>query len=138
MGHKAIAITSISTFFPCRCNQVNIKKKKKKTHRQNIDSKPERVILSRCCIQYVSKSGRPSSGHKTGKGQSSSQFPRRTELKNVLAIGQLLSSPTLGRSRLKSCMLGFSIMRTKTFQMPRLGFAKEEEPEIKLPTFAGS
>ena len=23
---------------------------------------------SRCCIQYVSKSGRPSSGHKTGKG----------------------------------------------------------------------
>ena len=30
MGHKAIAITSISTFFPSRCNQVNIKKKKKK------------------------------------------------------------------------------------------------------------
>ena len=41
---------------------------------------------SRCYIQYGSKSGRPSSGHRTGKGQSSSQFPRRVELKNVLII----------------------------------------------------
>ena len=38
------------------------------------------------CIQYVSKSGRPSSGHKTGKGQFSSQFPRRVVSKNVLTI----------------------------------------------------
>ena len=35
-------------------------------------------------------------------------------------------------------MLGFSIMRTKNFQMSKLGLEKEEEPEIKLPTFAGS
>ena len=33
----------------------------------------------------VSKSGRPSSDHRTGKGQYSSQFPRRVVLKNVLA-----------------------------------------------------
>ena len=38
----------------------------------------------------------------------------------------------------KSCMLGFSIMRTKNFQMSKLGFEKEEETEIKLPTFFGS
>ena len=44
-------------------------------------SKPERMMLSKCCTQYVSKSGRPSSGHRTGKGQSSSQFPRRLVLK---------------------------------------------------------
>ena len=37
--------------------------------------------LPRCCIQYASKSGRPSSGHRTGKGQSSSQFPRRGSTK---------------------------------------------------------
>ena len=43
---------------------------------------------SRCCIQYVSKSGTPSSGYRTGKGQSSSQFPRRVVPKNVLTIGQ--------------------------------------------------
>ena len=45
------------------------------------------VMPPRCCIQYdVSKSGRPSSGHRTGKDQPSSQFPRRVVLKNVLLI----------------------------------------------------
>ena len=29
-------------------------------------------------------------------------------------------------------------MRTKNFQMSKLGFEKEQEPEIKLPTYAGS
>ena len=35
---------------------------------------------------YVSKSGRPSGGHRTGKGHLY-QFPRRVVLKNVLVIG---------------------------------------------------
>ena len=34
-----------------------------------------------CCIQCVSKPGRPSRGHRTGKGQSSFQFPRRVVLR---------------------------------------------------------
>ena len=59
---------------------------------------------------YVSKSGRPSSGHRTGKGQFSSQFPRRIVTKNVLTTGQSHSSPMLVRSCLTSCVLGFSIM----------------------------
>ena len=29
------------------------------------------MILLKCCTQYVSKFGKPSSGHRTGKGQSS-------------------------------------------------------------------
>ena len=33
------------------------------------------------CIHYVSKSGRSSSGHRTGKGQSSSQFPKKGSTK---------------------------------------------------------
>ena len=48
-----------------------------------------------------SKSGRHSSGHRVGKGQSSSQFPRRVVLKNVQTIRQLHSSPMLVRSCLK-------------------------------------
>ena len=32
-------------------------------------------------------------------------------------------------------MLDFSIMRTKNFQMSKLGLEKAEEPEIKLPIF---
>ena len=41
-------------------------------------------------------------------------------------------------SRLKSCMLGLSIMWTKNFQMSKLDLEKEEEQESKLPTFTGS
>ena len=95
------------------------------------------MVPSRCYIQYVSKSGRPSSGHRTGKGQSSLQFPRREVLKNMITIRQLHSSPMLIRSCLKSCTIDFSIRRTKNFQMSRLGLEKEEDIEIKLPTFAG-
>ena len=46
----------------------------------------------KCCIQCVSKPGRPTSGHRTGKSQSTSQFPKRVVPKNVLTIGQLHSS----------------------------------------------
>ena len=92
-------------------------------------------MSSRFCIHYVSKSGRPGSGHRTEKGQSSSQFPRKVVPKNVLTIRQLHSSPMLVKSCLKSCMLGFSIMLTKNFQMSKLGLEKEEELKIKLSTF---
>ena len=51
--------------------------------------------------------------------------PRRVVPKNVLTIGQLHSCPMLVRSCLKSCMLGFSIMRTKKFQTSKLGLEKE-------------
>ena len=37
----------------------------------------------------------------------------------------------------KSCVLGSSTMWTKNFQMSKLGLEKEEELEIKLPTFTG-
>ena len=61
-----------------------------------------------------------------------SQIPRRAVLKNVLTIGQLLSSPILVRSCLKFCMLGFSVTCTKNFQMSKLGWEKAEESEMKL------
>ena len=38
----------------------------------------------------------------------------------------------------KSFMRGFSSTWTKNFQMYKLGVEKAEEPQIKLPTFAGS
>ena len=40
----------------------------------------------KCCTPYASKFGKHSSGHGTGKGQSSSQSPRRVVLKNELTI----------------------------------------------------
>ena len=68
---------------------------------RTIQTKPQRMMPSRCCSQHVSKSGRLSSGHRTGKGQSSSQFPRRAVLKNVQTTGQLHSSMILIRSCFK-------------------------------------
>ena len=47
------------------------------------------------------------------------------------------TEPMLVRSRLKSCMLGFSIIQTKNFHMSWLCLEKED-PEINLPTFPGS
>ena len=95
------------------------------------------IYSSRFFIHYVSKSGGPGSGHRDGKGQSSSQFPKRVVPKNVLTIGQSHSSLMLVRTCIKSCRLGFSIMRTKNFQMSKLGLEKEEELETKLSKFAG-
>ena len=91
-------------------------------------------VLHSICLQI----GKPSSGHRTGKGQTASQFPRRAVSKNVHTIGQLYSSPMLERSCSISCMLHFSIMCTKSVHMSKLGLEKTQEPEIKLPTFAGS
>ena len=94
-------------------------------------------MLSKCCTQYVRKFGKPRRGHKIGKGQSSSQFPKRAVLKNVQATRQLHTSPMLVRLCSKFYMLGSvnMLMWTKNFQMSKLGLEKAEEPEIKLPTF---
>ena len=42
------------------------------------------------------------------------------------------------RQKKKFCLLGFSIMQTKNFQLSKLDLEKEKEPEIKLQTFSGS
>ena len=55
--------------------------------------------------------------------QSPYQFPRRAILKNMLTIGQLHSSPTLVRSCLKSCMLGFNNVNHE-FPGVQAGFRK--------------
>ena len=58
----------------------------------------------------VSKFGKPSSGHRTGKAQFSSQFPRREVLKNVQATRQLHSFLMQVRLCSKSFKLGFNSM----------------------------
>ena len=52
-------------------------------------------MLWKCCTQYVSKFGRFSSGHRTGKGQSSFQSQRKTMPKNAQTTAQLHSSHML-------------------------------------------
>ena len=50
-----------------------------------------KMFLLKCCTQYVSKFGKLSSGHRTGKGQFSCQSQRGTMPKNVQINAQLHS-----------------------------------------------
>ena len=95
-------------------------------------------MLWKCCPQYASKFGKLSSGHKTGKGQFSFQSQRKAMLKNAQTSVQLHSSHTLVKQCSKFSKPGFSNTWTMSFQIFKLVLGKEEEPEIKLPTFAGS
>ena len=54
-----------------------------------------KMLLLKCCIQYASKFGKLSSGHRTGKGQFSFQSQRRAMPKNIQTTAQLHSSHML-------------------------------------------
>ena len=94
------------------------------------------MMLLKC--QYTSKFGKLSSSHRTEKGQFSFQSQRKVMPKNAQTTAQLHSSHTLVKWSLKFSKLGFSNTRTMNFQMFKLILQKAEEPEIKLPTCAGS
>ena len=106
------------------------------------------MVLLKCCTHYdASKSGKLSSGHRTGKGQFSLQSQRKAMPKNVQTAVQLLLCHMLARLCLKSFKLGFSSKLSKpgfnstwivNFQNFKLDLEKVEETEIKLPTSAGS
>ena len=95
-------------------------------------------MLWKCCIQYASKFGKLSSGHRTGKGQFSFQFQRKATQKNAQTTAQLHSSHMLVKQCSKFSKPGFSYTWTVNSLMFKLVLEKAEEPEIKLPTSAGS
>ena len=97
-----------------------------------------KMMLWKCCTQHASKIGKLSSCHRTGKCQFSFQSQRKAKLKNAQTTTQLHSSHTLVKWFLKFSKPDFSTTWTVNFQMLKLVFGKAEEPEIKLPTSAGS
>ena len=97
-----------------------------------------KMMLWKCCTQYDCKFGRLSSGHRTGKGQFSFQSQRKAMPKNAQTATQLHTSHMLVKLCSKFSKPGFSNMWTVKFQMFKLVLEKAEEPEIKLPTSAGS
>ena len=84
--------------------------------------------------QHASKFGKPSCGHRAGKGQFSFQSWRKAMPKNAQTTTQLHSSHTLPKECSKFSKLGFKSTWTKNFQMFKLDLEKAEEPEIKLST----
>ena len=97
-----------------------------------------KMMLWKCCTQYASKFGKLSNGHRTGKGQFSFHFQRKSIPKNAQTTAQLHSSHMLVKYCSKFSKAGFSNTWTMNFQMFKLVLEKAEEPEIKLPTSAGS
>ena len=93
-----------------------------------------KMMLWKCCTQYVSKFGKFSSGHRPGNGQFSFQSQGKVMPKNVQTTTELCSFHMLVRLCSKSFKLGFRSMWTKNFQMFKLDLEKAEEPKIKLPT----
>ena len=97
-----------------------------------------KMMLWKCCTQYASKFGKLSSGHRTGKDQFSFQSQRKAMPKNAQTAAQLHSSHTLVKYCSKFSKPGFSNTWTVNFQMFKLVLEKAKEPEIKLPTSAGT
>ena len=107
-------------------------------------------MLLKCYTQYVSKFGKLSSGHRTGKGQLSFQSQRKAMPKNAQTTAQFHSSHMLTKVMLKILQARlpqyvnfqmfqmFSNFQYENFQMFKLNLEKAEEPEIKLPTSIGS
>ena len=62
-------------------------------------------MLLKCCTQYASKFGQLSSGHRTGKGQSSFQSQRKAMPKNAQTTTQLHSSHTLVKLKILQARL---------------------------------
>ena len=69
-----------------------------------------KMMLLKCCTQHISKFGKFSRGHRTGKGQFSFQSQKRPVPKSVPMIIQLCSFHMLVRLYSKSFKLGFSSM----------------------------
>ena len=95
-------------------------------------------MLRKCYTQYVSKFGKLSSGHRTGKGQFSFQSQRKAMVKNAQTTAQLHSSHMLVKQCSKFSKPGFINTWTVNFQMFKLVSEKAKEPEIKLPISSGS
>ena len=93
------------------------------------------MMLLKCCAQYVSKFGKLSSGHRTGKGQFSFQSQRKAMPKNDQTI--VLISYT---SKVMLKILQVRLPKYIKHELPdfSLGLEKAEEPEFKLPTSTGS
>ena len=69
-----------------------------------------KMMLLMCCIEYVSKFGKLSSDHKTGKGQFSFQSQRKSMAKNVQANIKLHLFHMLAKKCSMSFKLGFNSM----------------------------
>ena len=97
-----------------------------------------KMMLWKCCIQYASKFGKLSSGHRTGKGQFFIPIPKKGNTKECSNYHTIALISHASKVMLK--ILKARLQQYVNRELPdvQAGCRKAEEPEIKLPTFAGS
>ena len=95
-------------------------------------------MLWKCCTQYVSKFGKLSSGHRTGKDQFHSN-PKEGQCKECSNYCTIALISHTSDVILK--MLQVRLQQYMNGELPDVQarfIEKAEEPEIKLPTSVGS
>ena len=95
-------------------------------------------MLWKCCTQYVSKFGKLSSGHRTGKGQFSFQSQRKAMPKNAQTTTQLHSFHMLVKLMLKILQARLQQYMNRERPDVQAGFRKGRGTRDQLPTSAGS
>ena len=95
-----------------------------------------KVMLLKCCTQYASKFGKLSSGHRTGKRSVFIPIPKKGNAKECSNYHTIALISHTSKVMLK--ILQVSLQQYVNFLMFKLVLEKAEEPEIKLPTSAGS
>ena len=96
-----------------------------------------KMMLWKCCTQYASKFGKLSSGHRTGKVSfhSNPKKGNAKECSNYRTIALISHASTVMLKILQA-----RLQQYVNHELPdvQASFKKAEEPEIKLPTSAGS
>ena len=95
-------------------------------------------MLWKCCTQYASKFGKLSSGHRTGKFSVFLPIPKKGSAKECSNYRTITLISHAGKVMHKIIQPVFTNSWTVSFQMFKLVLEKAEEPEIKLPTSAGT
>ena len=91
-------------------------------------------MLLKCCIQYISKFGKLSSGHRTGKGQFSFQFQRRAMLKYASKVMLKILQARLQQymnKKLPDVQARFQRGRGTTDQIANICWVTEKEREFQ-------
>ena len=95
-------------------------------------------MLLNSCMQYPSKFGKLSSGHRTGKCQFSFQPPKRAMPRNVWTTGTIAFILHTSKVMLKILQAKLPQYTNQELSAIKLDLEKGEEPEIKLPRIIGS
>ena len=91
-------------------------------------------MLLNCCTQHARKFGKPSSGHRTGKGQFSFQSQEKANAKECSNYHTIALISHSSKVMLKILQVRLQQYENQKLPDVQAGFRGAEEPEIELPT----